>query len=319
MSTFQARITNRKALTDRICAFEMEHAEGQALPAYEPGAHVRFDIGAGDTRAYSLIDLDPASGAPGTYRIAVQLEPDGAGGSKAMHELREGDLVTVSPPKCDFPVDTSKPAVLLAGGIGITPLISMANALAGAGQTFQLHYAGRSQALMAYVPEMQDRFGEQVIYHYDDVPETALDLKTIVDGMAQDAHLYICGPRGMIDAARATAEAAGIVTDRVHVELFDNSAGAASEGEDTFEVEVASSGEVFTVMPGQSIIDALEAGGLDVMYDCQRGDCGICQTDVISGEPDHRDVVLSEAERASGKVMQICVSRAKSARLVLDL
>ena len=125
----------------------------------------------------------------------------------------------------------------------------------------------------------------------------------------------------MIDAARACAETAGIDGSRVHIELFDNAAASATEegGDDAFEVEVASTGQVFNVAPGQSIIEALEAGGVDLIYDCQRGDCGICQTDVVSGDPDHRDVVLSDDERSGGKVMQICVSRAKTARLVLDI
>ena len=121
----------------------------------------------------------------------------------------------------------------------------------------------------------------------------------------------------MIDAARAAAVAAGQNEDQIHIELFTNA--AAQDSDTAFEVEIQDSGAVFTIPPGKSIIDVLEAEGMDLMYDCQRGDCGICQTDVISGEPDHRDVVLSDAERASGKVMQICVSRAKSARLVLDL
>jgi vanillate O-demethylase ferredoxin subunit len=121
----------------------------------------------------------------------------------------------------------------------------------------------------------------------------------------------------MIDAARKLAEAAGLAPERVHVELFDNA--SAQEGDAPFEVELASTGQVFAIPPGRSIIDVLEEEGVDLIYDCQRGDCGICQTDVISGIPDHRDVVLSDAERAEGKVMQICVSRAKSARLVLDL
>jgi vanillate O-demethylase ferredoxin subunit len=169
--------------------------------------------------------------------------------------------------------------------------------------------------MMAYADALADSLGDALHLHCDD-DSSAMDMDAVI-GTLGDAHLYVCGPRGMIDAARARADAAGIPADRVHVELFDNAAQAA--GDTAFEVEIASSGEVITVAPDQSIIQALEAAGHDLIYDCQRGDCGICQTDVISGTPDHRDVVLSEAERAAGKVMQICVSRAKSARLVLDL
>ena len=121
----------------------------------------------------------------------------------------------------------------------------------------------------------------------------------------------------MIDAARSAAQAAGLSNDNIYVELFSTTGTA---GDDTpFEVEIKETGEVFVIPVGKTIIEVLEDAGKDLMYDCQRGDCGICQTDVISGEPDHRDVVLSEAERASGEVMQICVSRAKSSRLVLDI
>ncbi|MEO9631019.1 MAG: iron-sulfur cluster-binding domain-containing protein, partial [Sulfitobacter sp.] len=159
-------------------------------------------------------------------------------------------------------------------------------------------------------------FGDALHLHCDD-DDSALNLDAVIASAGGDAHFYVCGPKGLIDAVKAKAEAAGIAPDHIHFELFD--APQEQQGDSAFEVEVASSGEVFTIPPGQSIIDVLEAGGVDVMYDCQRGDCGICQCDVISGTPDHRDVVLSEAERAAGNVMQICVSRAKSPRLVLDI
>ncbi|MFP4274893.1 MAG: PDR/VanB family oxidoreductase, partial [Paracoccaceae bacterium] len=245
-----------------------------------------------------------------------------AGGSKAMHALAVGDTVCASAPKCDFPVTPDAPAVLLAGGIGITPMISMAASLAAAGTPVELHYAGRSRGVMAYADRLAETLGAALSLHCDDEADTALNLGALL-GALGDRHLYICGPRGLIDAARAGAEAAGIPAGRVHVELFDNvSSGAsapAAQGDQPFEVEVASTGEVFTIPPGRSIIEVLEEGGMDLIYDCQRGDCGICQTEVLEGVPDHRDVVLSEAERAEGKLMQICVSRAKSPRLKLDL
>jgi vanillate O-demethylase ferredoxin subunit len=318
VSAFEIRITGRRDLTERITEFEMVRADGKDLPDFEPGAHLRFDVGGGETRAYSLVEFGTPEKPPAHYRIAVQREPEGAGGSVFMHGLREGDCVSVTPPKCDFPVEAGAPGTFLAGGIGITPMISMAQALSAAGQEVALHYAGRSAAVMAYREAVTDHFGARATLHFDDDPATALDLDSVIGALPVDHHLYICGPRGMIDAARALAESKGIAATRVHVELFENAAADAA-GDSAFEVEIASTGQVFQVAPGQSIIEALEDGGMDLMYDCQRGDCGICQTEIINGEPDHRDVVLTEAERASGKVMQICVSRAKSARLVLDL
>ena len=197
-------------------------------------------------------------------------------------------------------------------------MISMAAELAARGTPFEFHYAGRARNAIAYSGELADTFGPALHLHFDDEPDNALDLKALIDGLAPDAHLYVCGPRGMIEAVRKLAESAGVASDRIHFELFDNAA-AKLEGDTPFEVELASTGQVFTILPGRSIIEVLEEGGVDLIYDCQRGDCGICQTEIVSGTPDHRDVVLSDAEREAGKVMQICVSRAKSQRLVLDL
>jgi ferredoxin-NADP reductase len=316
MTDIKGTIRKVEPLTDRVSAFTIEAEGDTALPGYAPGAHVRVTTGEGEARAYSLVDFTDPGSAPAQYTIAVQREDDGKGGSRFMHGLGTGDAVTLGNPKCDFPLAEGAPAVLLAGGIGITPMISMATALRAAGQDMTLHYAGRSRAAMAYADSLKEALGDDLQLHCDDEDDSRLDLEAVIASVGE-RHLYVCGPRGLIDAARDRAEKAGIPHDHIHFELFDNAAHQA--GDDSFEVEVASTGEVFTVGPDQSIIEALEAGGVDVMYDCQRGDCGICQTEVISGTPDHRDVVLSEEERASGKVMQICVSRAKSARLVLDL
>lgn len=306
-----------RKLTDRIAEFELAASGGEALPEWQPGAHIRVALPEGGDRAYSLVAFDAARAGGSTFRIAVQLEPEGQGGSRFMHSLKAGDTLTVSPPKCDFPLDAKVPALLLAGGIGITPMISMAAELAENGTPFELHYAGRTRDAVAYAAELGEAFGPALNLHFDDDPETALDLEALTGSIGPEGHLYICGPRGMIDAARTQAENAGIAAERVHVELFDNA--SAQDGDAPFEVELASTGQVFTIPPGRTIVEVLEEGGVELMHDCLRGDCGICQTDIISGTPDHRDVVLSDAERAEGKVMQICVSRAKSARLVLDL
>lgn len=316
MTELTLTVAGKRALTDRIAEFTLTPAAGP-MPGWDPGAHIRVALPDGGDRAYSLVSFAPVPAAPDHYRIAVLLEENSTGGSAHMHALAEGDSVTIAPPKCDFPVNAGAPALLLAGGIGITPMISMAAALKAAGTPFRLHFAARSAAAMAYADDLGLLCGEALTLHFDDIAGGPVDVTALVRTLGADTHFYICGPRPMIDAARAAAEAAGIPPGRVHVELFDNA--AATEGDTAFEVELASTGEVFTIPPGRSIIDVLEEAGHDLMYDCQRGDCGICQTDVLDGTPDHRDVVLTEAERAAGKVMQICVSRAKSARLKLDL
>jgi len=317
MSKIKAKVTQVTPLTERISEFRLASVDSPALPTFDAGAHVLFDLPDGDTRAYSLIAFEPISAAPQEYRVAVQREPEGKGGSAHMHGLKVGAIITCAAPMNDFPLHPDAPALLLAGGIGITPMISMATTLQDRGQEFAFHYSGRSAPLMAYRDVLQDSFCDKLHVHCDDDPDSALDLAALIADLGSALHLYVCGPKGLIAAAKAKAEAAGIGAERIHFELFD--APQEQAGDTAFEVEIASTGTVFTVAPGQSIIKALEEGGVDVMYDCQRGDCGICQCDVISGTPDHRDVVLSEAERAAGNVMQICVSRAKSPRLVLDI
>ena len=312
--TLDQRIAAKRAETDRIAEFELVPAAGGALPAYTAGAHLDFETPAG-TRSYSLVDWSPPGDAPACYTIAVQREDEGDGGSRHMHGLAAGDALKVTDPKNDFPLgDHAGPALLLAGGIGITPLISHAAALKAAGRPFAFHYAARSRGLMGFADRLEAAFGDDLHLWYDDT--RPLDLAALMTGAGPATHLYVCGPKGMIEAARAAWTAAGLPEGQVHFELFTSA--AAQQGDAAFEVEIGD-GRVFTIPPGKTIIEVLEAEGVDLIYDCQRGDCGICQTDILSGEPDHRDVVLSQAERDAGKVMQICVSRAKSARLVLDI
>lgn len=290
-------------------------ADGPA-PAWQAGAHLRVHLPGGGDRPYSLVALPGL--APDELALGVLLEERSTGGSAFMHGLGEGDRLSVSGLRNSFPLhDGPAPAILFAGGIGITPILSMAAALAAERRPFRLHYAGRSLSQMAFLPELRAICGHGLRLHPDDDAQLRLDIDTALSTAPEGAHLYVCGPRGMIEAVSARAAVAGFPPERVHVELF--TAAPQEAGDQPFEIELASSGEVFTVPPGESIIDVLEAAGHDVMYDCRRGDCGICQCGVLAGEPDHRDVILTESERAEGKLMQICVSRARSPRLVLDL
>ncbi|ETX30284.1 PDR/VanB family oxidoreductase [Roseivivax isoporae] len=319
MSVLDLVVTRAEPAGDMIRLVELARPDGGTLPAFEAGAHVEIHLPDGDTRPYSLIDLGGEAAAPALYRFGVRLEAPGRGGSAYMHGLSAGDPVRVDAPKNDFPLDAGDaPAVLVAGGIGVTPIVSMAAALKAAGRSYVLHYAARSRAAAALADHLAEAHGDALSLHLDDTAGGPLDLAAVMAAADPASHVYICGPKPMIEAARRAAEAAGIPSARIHVELFE-SAAAPAAGDAPFEVELASSGKVYTIPPGRSIIEVLEEAGEDLIYDCQRGDCGICQTDVLEGEPDHRDVVLSEDERASGKVMQICVSRAKSARLKLDL
>jgi ferredoxin-NADP reductase len=304
------------AETPSVRSLVLEATSGASLPAWRPGAHIRLKLPNGTDRPYSLVDL--AAWRTGRhYVLGVRREPDSAGGSQFVHALREGDRVEASAPINRFELqDGAGEVLLLAGGIGITPILSMAAACAGSGRPFKLRYLGSTQGELAFLDELQAICGERLAIHYDDGPSGRPDFAALIAGTARETEIYVCGPTGMIDAVKAAAGAARHPPERLFYELFTPTPAA---GDASFEVEVKSTGQVVTVGADQSIIDALTAAGVDVVYDCRRGDCGICQTGVLAGAPDHRDVVLSEEEKASNKVMQICVSRSKSPRLVLDL
>lgn len=246
----------------------------------------------------------------------MQREADGQGGSIAMHALEPGAEVTASAPRNDFGFRAGDaPVLLIAGGIGVTPIISFAAELHRRGTEFVLHYCTRTEALSTFGTQLRDAFGSRVSMWFDD--SRPADLKALIQGAAPGTQIYCCGPKGMIEAVCEIAAAASFDHDHVHFELFASPASHA--GDQPFEVEIADTGNVYVIPADKTIVEVLEEAGVDVMYDCQRGGCGICQSDVVEGIPDHRDVVLSDAERAEGKVMQICVSRAKSPRLVLDI
>ena len=316
------RVISEALVAPNIKLIELENAGG-SLPPYGPGAHIKIELPNdnlnGGTRHYSLINLEPdlnTGGSPDNYRLGVLLEEQSTGGSAYIHGLKVGDQITCQLPSNDFPLGTDDNPLLIAGGIGITPIASMVSELLRNERRFEFHYAGRSSDSLAFIPELQANAGDLLELHFDD-QENALDLPRLFEAIDTRRHVYVCGPKGMIEATKQAAEMAGIPAEQIHFELFTNDANLASD--DSFEVEISSTGAVFIVPAGRSIIDVLEDEGIDLMYDCQRGDCGICQTNVLSGSPDHRDVVLSEDEKASGDVMQICVSRAKSKRLVLEI
>lgn len=312
----KVQITAISHLTPDIRLFSVESAPGEALPAFAAGAHIDVLIDGIGNRSYSLIVWSAPSASPGSYQFAVQHEPRGHGGSRFMHQLSSGQKLNISTPKNNFTlIDSNAPSVLIAGGIGITPMISMAAQLQNQQRSFELHYASRTRAQMAFADELPSHFDDHIHLYLDD--QNPLNLETLIRSIDAGAEIYLCGPQGMIEAAQRVAKDCGFEPSQVHIELFSNE--APTTGDKSFEVQLNSTGGVYAVPPGKSIIDVLEAAGIDLVYDCQRGDCGICQTAVISGVPEHRDVVLSDEEKASGKVMQICVSRARSERLVLDL
>lgn len=325
VTQIQLCVAEVRVETAHIHRIALVAADGGALPRFESGAHLRFVVpGLHQPRCYSLVQTCAAevqASAPQQYWVAVRREDPSLGGSLWMHGLKSGDTVFAEPPRNDFPLHSAHanelPVVLLAGGIGITPIASHAAALRLAGRPFALHYSGRSRDQLALVPELQALCGEMLHLYADDDPVTRLDLGVLLDACQPAQHLYVCGPKGLIDTVLAQASARGWPREHVHFELFTQAAPVT--GDVAFEVELRQTGMTLRVPADQTILDVMEQAGCDPMFDCRRGECGVCQAGVLEGVPDHRDYFLSDREKAAGNLIQICISRAKTARLVLDL
>src|SRR3546814_8993704 len=239
-----------------------------------------------------------------------------------MHDsLRVGQVLQISKPRNNFELaQNAEISVFIAGGIGITPFIPMIARLNENGQPWRLHYCVRARDRAAFVAELEGLASAgdgELIPNYDEDPAGMLDLEATLAAIPADAHIYCCGPTAMIAAVRAGAHSAGIASPRVHFEYFSSEVENATEG--GFTIVLHKSGDEIVVEPGQTILHALTQHGLNVPYSCEEGICGACETRVIEGTPDHRDMILSDAEREESKTMMICCSGSKSPRLVLDL
>lgn len=327
VAALQLRVAEVEACCDGVRAFRLRAAQGDgSLPGFTAGAHVNVQVvladGTQDWRRYSLVNLDPAAGAtdaPAEYRIAVRLESGGRGGSRYMHEcLHAGATLWVEPPRNDFALHPhGGRAVLIGGGIGVTPMASMAAHCRATGRPVTLHFAGRSRAALPLLQALSALLGDDLHVHADDEAGAHLDIGAILDRCGPSDAVYVCGPQPMLDAVLAQAAARGWPQHRVHFELF--AAPAAAAGDHAFDLVLADSGRTLRVPADRSVLAVLNDAGCDLMFDCERGECGVCAVEVVEGEIDHRDYVLTAAEKAAGSVMHTCVSRCKGERLVLKL
>ncbi|WP_043112212.1 PDR/VanB family oxidoreductase [Solimonas flava] len=316
-ATTQARIIRRRMLADGILGLTLERIDGEPLAAADAGAHIDLHLPNGLVRQYSLSNAPTGR----TYELGVLLDPGGRGGSICVHEdLHEGQVLTIGAPRNLFRlVAGARRSLLVAGGIGITPIISMADTLHAAGKAFELHYCCRSASRAAY----RDRLGsaayaDHVRFYYDDAPQDGrLDTDALLASPAKDLDLYVCGPGGFMDHVMGRARAAGWPESNIHAERF--SADVADRAGDAFELVLARSGRVLRVATEQSVLDVLREAGVQVPVSCEQGICGTCITRVLEGQPEHRDVFLTEDERACNDRFTPCCSRARSARLVVDL
>ena len=314
--TMTLRIAARAEIARDIFRFELVRPDGGELPEFTPGAHVSLRVPNGSIRKYSLCN-DPEE--RNRYVIAVKREEPGTGGSHSLTaDAKEGDGIEVGEPRNDFPLSASaREFLFIAGGIGITPILSMMQHLksTGAGR-FKLYYLTRSPELTAFRDELKgSAFAGQVVIHHDHGdPEKSLDLWPILEKPA-GRHLYCCGPRPLMEAVRDMS--GHWSSAAVHFEDFGASKPAHKADDKPFTVRLARSGRTLEIPANVSILDTLRAEGVQVSSSCESGTCGSCRTKLVSGDVEHRDLVLTEREHATD--IMICVSRAKSGELVLDL
>ena len=317
-TTRLVRISRKRTETADVCSFELADPEGKPLPPFTAGAHLDVHVPGGPVRQYSLCSPPWETQR---YLIAVLREPVSRGGSAGMHALAEGQLLAVSEPRNCFPIDPGAGHhLLVGGGIGITPLLAMAQALARDKASFELHYCTRSRDRTA----LRDRImagpvGLHAEFHHDDGPaEQRLDPRVVLEAARPGTHLYVCGPTGFMDWVLESARACGWAENRLHREYF--AAPERSPHPDgAFEIQIASTGEVIHVAPEQTVLAALARHGVILPTSCEQGICGTCAVRVLDGVPDHRDMCFTEEERSRGDRLTPCCSRSLSPRLVLDL
>ncbi|WP_175718924.1 PDR/VanB family oxidoreductase [Burkholderia anthina] len=319
VATLTVRVARKWQEARDICGFEFVSDDGSPLPRFDAGAHIDVHLPGGLVRQYSLCN-HPEHGD--RYQIAVLRDAGGRGGSRAIHdEVRQGDTVKIGMPRNHFPLAANVPHhLLLAGGIGVTPILCMAERLFSSGIAFDMHYCARSTDRMAFVERINAAgFRDRARFHVDDGdPAQRFDLAATLAAAPDDTHLYVCGPRGFMDAVLAEARARNWADERLHYEFF----GGAIESSGTdraFQVRIASSGQVIDVPAACTVVAALAANGVDVLTSCEQGVCGTCMTRVLQGEPDHRDAYLTDDEKAAGDQFMPCCSRSRTDMLVLDL
>ena len=316
--TIEVEVTAICDAAEGVRAFTLAGADGAKLPHFTAGAHVDVHLPGGLIRQYSLCG-DPDLG--GDYEIAVLREPLSRGGSVAMHEVQRGTRLRISAPRNLFPLEEMAESTLLfAGGIGITPILAMAHRLHRLGRDFELHYCARTPARAAFLERLRALpFAACIAPHFSDgVEMQRLNAAALLANPAPGAHLYVCGPGGFMERVFSSARAAGWPETHMHREYFSAPA-ADGPGELAFAMEIASTGKVLNVPAGRTALQVLHNHGVDVAASCEQGLCGTCLIPILSGIPDHRDIYLTDEEHAANDQFTPCCSRAKSAKLILDL
>ena len=320
MTQISAKVIAKTALARDVVALRIAPDDvKESLPSFEAGAHIDVRLPNGLTRSYSLTNVtDSATGAPAHYEIAVGRDANSRGGSEAIHaQLHVGSRLSIGAPRNHFHLNANHARVLLiAGGIGVTPIYAMAQSLAAQGRDFEVVLCARSAARMAYLEELRVICGTRLRTHADDEAGAPFDLRALLAQKRWDG-VYACGPTAMLDHIGELT--AGWSADSVVTERFTAPVVATNEPVASFHLSLQSSGLETVVSPDESVLDAIERLGVAHPFSCREGICGTCESQVLAGVVDHRCAVLSQSEKDSQMVMMPCVSRCSSERLVLDL
>jgi vanillate O-demethylase ferredoxin subunit len=315
----EVEVVSKQTEAEDICIFELARPDGAPLPVFGAGAHVDVQLPNGLVRQYSLCNHPDESHR---YEIGVLKDPASRGGSQAMHELvNAGDRLQISEPRNHFPLaHEAQRSLLFAGGIGVTPILCMAERLAHTGAAFEMHYCTRAESRTAFRQRIADSgFADRVQFHFDDGDQAQkLDATSLLSSPEPGTHLYVCGPKGFMDHVLETAEQLGWPADQVHREYFA-AAPVSHDADAPFEIQLGSSGQVLAVPADKSVLQVLMEHDIDIPYSCEDGVCGTCLTRVLEGEPDHRDMFMTPAEHAENDQFTPCCSRSRSKRLVLDI
>ncbi|AUT34201.1 Vanillate O-demethylase oxidoreductase [Acinetobacter pittii] len=309
-------VKNRHVEGGNIAVMEFESATSTTLPKVEAGAHIDVHLPNGMVRQYSLCQ-NPND--EGKFRLGILRDPESRGGSiSAFDEIKDGMQIQVSEPKNLFPLLKAKHSVLIGGGIGITPLITMAYQLAHEGESFELHYCGASPEKCAFVDEIKNgELAKHTTFHFkSEGASHRAFFESAIKDIDLESHIYTCGPVGFMDWVINLATTHDFPEQQIHKEYFQVETDTSG---DSFEVVAERSGKIIMVEAGETILQALAKEGIDIEMSCEQGVCGTCMCDVIEGEPDHRDVYFTDEEKASNEQILVCCSRSKTPRLVLDI
>jgi vanillate O-demethylase ferredoxin subunit len=311
-------VVSRKDEAQGICSYELASIDQGPLPAFSAGAHIDVHLPGGLIRQYSLCNHPEEQHR---YVIGVLKDPASRGGSQILHEwVNAGDRLRISEPRNLFPLaHQAKRSLLFAGGIGITPILCMAERLAHSGADFEMHYCARSSERAAFVDRIRNSaFANQVFLHFDEQPDTALNAAHVLANPQDNVHVYVCGPGGFMQHVLDSARAQGWQEALLHREYFA-ATPTDTRQDGSFSVKVSSTGQVFEIPADKTVVQVLESHGIDIAMSCEQGICGTCLTRVLDGVPEHRDLFLSEEEQALNDQFTPCCSRSKSPLLVLDI